>query len=189
MKTTKLISAVFLCGFAASTLSAQELEMRSDADGTHNPEELTFRGAMERLKQDESHPMDYALGYHAAKAGLHEEAKQLFAGGVKKLQSTQAMTWLSWMADNGLAGPEDPEAAAEWHRRAAEAGSEVGMFNYGLDLLRGRGVAMDEEKGREMIQAAAALGQPRAQHLIDNDYDLDSVTPDADNWKYEQLLY
>ncbi|WP_095590140.1 tetratricopeptide repeat protein [Actibacterium ureilyticum] len=168
---------------------ADDRSMRSDADGTHNPEELSLRGALDRLKHDEAHPMEYALGYGAAKAGLHDEAKRLFEGAVNRHESPQAMTWLSWMADNGLAGPEDPKAAAEWDRRAAEAGSEVGMFNYGLDLLRGRGVERDEEKGRQMIESAAALGQPRAQHLIDNDYDLESVTPDADSWKYRELLY
>ncbi|NDW52779.1 tetratricopeptide repeat protein [Aliiroseovarius sp. PrR006] len=163
--------------------------MTSDEFGTHNPEELTLHGALERLEHGESHPMEYAMGYFAAKAGLHDEARKLFEGAVDEYASPQGMTWLSWMADNGLAGPEDPEAAAEWDRKAAEAGSEVGMFNHGLNLLRGRGVARNEDEGRRMIESAAAMGQPRAQHLIDNDYDLESVTPDADSWKYNPLAF
>lgn len=189
MKTTRFTLPLIAALLAGTMACADDRTMRSDETGTHNPEELSLRGALDRLKHGESHPMEYALGYGAAKAGLHDEAKRLFEGAVNRYESPQAMTWLSWMADNGLAGPEDAEAAAEWDRRAAEAGSEVGMFNYGLDLLRGRGVARDDEKGRQMIEQAAALGQPRAQHLIDNDYDLESVTPDADSWKYKQLYY
>jgi uncharacterized protein len=52
---------------------------------------------------------------------------------------TGAMTWMSQLEDNGLGGPENPDAAAEWDRRAADAGDPVGKFNYGLDLMRGRG--------------------------------------------------
>ncbi len=175
--------------FGAGAAYAESREMTSDEFGTNNPEELTLHGALERLEHGESHPMEYAMGYFAAKAGLHDEAKRLFEGAVDEFASPQGMTWLSWMADNGLAGPEDPAAAAEWDRRAAEAGSEVGMFNHGLNLLRGRGVAQNEEEGRRMIESAAAMGQPRAQHLIDNDYDLESVTPDADSWKYNPLAF
>lgn len=189
MNSNRLLPLCVAVLLVAATASAQDRTMKSDEFGTHNPEELTLHGALDRLKHGESHPMEYAMGYFAAKAGLHDDAKKLFQGSVDEYASAQGMTWLSWMADNGLAGPEDPEAAAEWDRRAAEAGSEVGMFNHGLNLLRGRGVAVDEEKGRRMIEAAAAMGQPRAQHLIDNDYDLESVTPDADSWKYNPLAF
>ena len=41
----------------------------------------------------------------------------------------------------------------------------------------------------KIIQRAAELGDTSAQHLIDNDFDLDSVTPDADEWKYEKRLF
>lgn len=170
----------------AGTAQAQT---SSDEAGTLNPEELSLRGALDRLQHGEAHPMEYILGYGAAKAGLHEEAKRIFEGAVEHMNSAQAMTWLAWMEDNGLAGPEDPAAAAEWDRRAAELGSEVAMFNFGLDLLRGRGVPQDDQLGRDMIKAAALRGDETAQHLIDNDFDLDSVTPDADNWKYEKRLF
>ena len=99
------------------------------------------------------------------------------------------MTWMSWIEDNGLGGPEDPDAAAEWDRRAMEAGSEIGMFNYGLDLLRGRGVPSDQAKGQALIRKAASLGVEAAERLVASDFDLDVVTPDADNWKYEKRLY
>ena len=47
----------------------------------------------------------------------------------------------------------------------------------------------DRALGEAIIKKAANMGSPHAQHLIDNDFDLDSVTPDADEWKYEKKLY
>ena len=178
-----------LCLFAASAAVADERDTQvSDEYGTRNPEELSLRGALDRLRQGEDHPMTAALGYGAAKAGMHDEAREIFADSASR-DNVQGMTWLSWMEDNGLGGPENPEAAAAWDRRAMELGSEIGAFNYGLDVLRGRGVPHDRALGEKIIRRAAEMGSPDAQHLIDNDFDLNSVTPDADEWKYEQRLY
>lgn len=92
------------------------------------------------------------------------------------------------MENNGLGAPENPDAAAEWDRRAAEAGDPVGQFNYGLDLMRGRGVVQDEAAGRALIDDAARSGLAVARRLQDKGYDLDEITPDADNWKYAPLF-
>ena len=161
---------------------------QSDEGGTLNPEELSMCGFIKRMRTDEVHPRMGAIGYGAAKSGNHEAAREIFSE-VARSGNVMAMTWMAWMEDNGLAGPEDAEAAAEWDRLSMEGGSAVGAFNYGLDILRGRGVEQNEDLGRRIISRAAALGDRSAQHLIDNDFDLDSVTPDADNWKYEQRLY
>lgn len=187
MRMTCYIALAFL-GSAALADGPDNREMRIEDHGTHNPEELSLRGALARVRIGEPGPMDSALGYGAAKAGMHEVAREIFEDSASR-GNVQGMTWLSWMEDNGLAGPEDPAAAAEWDRRAAELGSEVAMFNYGLDLLRGRGVPRDVEHGKRVIERAAQLGESSAQHLIENDWDLGSVTPDADNWKYEEYLY
>jgi TPR repeat protein len=72
---------------------------------------------------------------------------------------------------------------------AAEAGDPVGQFNYGLDLMRGRGVPLDEAAGRALVDRAAQAGLPVAKRLQAAGYDLDEVTPDADNWKYDKRLY
>lgn len=128
------------------------------------------------------------LGYGAAKAGMHEVAREIFEDSAGR-DNVQGMTWLSWMEDNGLAGPEDPDAAAYWDRRAMELGSEVGAFNFGLNVLRGRGVPYDQELGEAIIRRAAQMGSTDAQHLIHNDFDLDAVSPDADEWKYEKRLF
>lgn len=161
---------------------------KSDAYGTHNPEELTICSHIDRMRHGEIHPVLGFIGYIEAKAGNHDTAREIF-GTLADAGNAPAMTWMAWMEDNGLGGPEDAAAAAEWDRRSMEAGSSVGAFNYGLDILRGRGVTYDEELGRRIIERAAELGDHSAQHLIDNDFDLDSVTPDADEWKYEKKLF
>lgn len=187
MKHRYILPAIIALGFATPALA--QVYQEADADGIKNPEELSFNGIMDRIRHGQASTIDYAMGYGAAKAGMHEEAREIFRDAIQKTENPQAMTWMSWMDDNGLAGPEDAAAAAEWDRKAAELGSEVAAFNYGLDLMRGRGVPLDDEKGRRMIDQAAAMGDRTAQHLIDNDYDLDSVTPDADAARYEQKLY
>lgn len=68
------------------------------------------------------------------------------------------MTWMSQLDNNGLGGAYDPDAAAEWDRRAAEAGDPVGKFNYGIALMRGHGVTRDEVLGRRLVDEAAGEG-------------------------------
>ncbi|MEM9584361.1 MAG: sel1 repeat family protein [Pseudomonadota bacterium] len=188
MKKRIHLFAIAACMFASSALAQEQQSHVSDEFGTKNPEELSLRGALDRLRHDEAHPMLGVLGYGAAKAGMHEVAREIFEDSAKR-ENLQGLTWLSWMEDNGLAGPENPEAAAQLDRRAMELGSEVGAFNFGLDVLRGRGVPFDQELGEAIIKQAAEMGSSDAQHLIENDFDLDSVTPDADEWKYEKRLF
>lgn len=88
---------------------------------------------------------------------------------------------------NGFGGDYNPDAAAEWDRRAAEAGDPVGKFNYGISLMRGYGVAQDEAEGRRLVDEAADEGLVAARRLQGAGYDLDEVTPDADNWRYAPL--
>ncbi len=185
----KIVSAALAACLLFSPALAEEKESHvSDEFGTKNPEELSLRGALDRLRHGEWHPMSSALGYGAAKAGMHDVAREIFTDSANR-NNVQGMTWLSWMEDNGLGAPENPEAAAYWDRRAMELGSEIGAFNFGLDVLRGRGVPQDQKLGEAIIRKAAEMGSPDAQHLIDSGFDLDVVTPDADNWKYEKHLF
>ena len=71
-------------------------------------------------------------------------------------------------------------------RRGGRSG---GKFNYGLDLMRGRGVAQNDAQGRRLIDEAAEEGLEVARRLQGADYDLHEVTPDADNWKYYDKLF
>ena len=128
-----------------------------------------------------------ASGYMLTKSGNHAAARALFRR-CAEAGYTGAMTWMSQLDNNGLGGDYDPDAAAEWDRRAAEAGDPVGKFNYGLDLMRGHGVAKDEALGRQYVDTAAAEGLDVAKRLQGAGYDLDEVTPDADDWKYAPLF-
>ncbi|HRK42526.1 MAG TPA: sel1 repeat family protein [Gemmobacter sp.] len=159
----------------------------ADEGGTLNPEELTLGRVLEDVARGETSMTHCAAGYYITKSGRHEQARALFEA-CAEAGYTGAMTWMSQLDDNGLGAPENPDAAADWDRRAAEAGDPVGQFNYGLDLMRGRGTVQDEAEGRRMVDAAAAQGLPTARRLQGAGYDLDEVTPDADNWKYAPLF-
>ena len=159
-----------------------------DGGGELNPSEMGLSRVLDKAARGDVDMMTCASGYFLTKSGAHAPARKVFEA-CADAGWTGAMTWMSQLDDNGLAGPEDPEAAAAWDRRAAEAGDHIGMFNYGLDLMRGRGTPQDETTGRRWIDDAADRGLPAAIRLRDAGYDLDEVTPDADSWTYDQKLY
>ncbi|WP_435259096.1 tetratricopeptide repeat protein [Thioclava sp. FR2] len=155
--------------------------------GALNPEEMTINRLLENAARGQVSMTSCASGYFITKAGRHVEARQLFEA-CAAAGYTGAMTWMSQLDDNGLGAAEDPDSAAAWDRRAAEAGDPVGMFNLGLDMMRGRGVVQDVDGGRALVDQAARLGLPTAKRLQAAGYDLDEVTPDADNWKYAPMF-
>ncbi|MDO6481007.1 sel1 repeat family protein [Shimia thalassica] len=166
---------------------APTLAFGEDDHGTLNPEEMTLGKVMENIQRGHTDMTTCASGYFITKSGRHEMARKLFETCAND-GYTGAMTWMSQLDNNGLGGDYNPDAAANWDRRAADAGDPVGKFNYGLDLIRGHGVAQNEELGRELVDEAAAEGLKIAQRLKQADYDPDEVTPDADNWKYAPLF-
>lgn len=155
--------------------------------GTLNPEEMTWGSITERAQRGEVDMNICASGYAITKAGNHSAARAIFEA-CAAAGYTGAMTWMSQLDNNGLGGEYDPDAAAEWDRRAADAGDPVGKFNYGLDLMRGHGVAQDRSLGRQYVDEAASDGLQIAKRLQGAGYDLDEVTPDADDWKYAPLF-
>lgn len=177
MRLAPLLSGLLL----VSTSAVAQTD--DGAGGSLNPEELTLNRVMRDVAEGHTSMTICATGYYITKSGRHEMARDLFER-CAEAGWTGAMTWMSQLDDNGLGGVEDPDAAAEWDRRAAEAGDPVGQFNYGLDLMRGRGVVENRALGRRYIDAAASGGLATAKVLQGSDYDLDAVTPDADNWKY-----
>jgi len=170
-----------------AALPALADEVEDDPGGTLNPDEMTWQCMLERADRGETDMVLCASGYMLTKSGDHENARKIFEN-CAEAGYTGAMTWMSQLDDNGLGADENPDAAAEWNRRAAEAGDTVGKFNHGIDLLRGRGIARDPIKGRKLVDEAAAEGLVAAQRLKGAGYDLDEVTPDADNWKYAPLF-
>lgn len=155
----------------------------ADDFGQLNPDEMTWQRYVEEAERGETGMVLCSMGYALTKSGDHDSARTLFRN-CAEAGYTGAMTWMSQLDNNGLGAEYDPEASAEWDRRAAEAGDPVGKFNHGLNLMRGHGIARDEAMGRAMIDEAAREGLPVARRLQLAGYDLDEVTPDADNWKY-----
>jgi len=182
-KFTLILSAALtmsLTVFAQPTFAA-------DA-GEHNPEELSLAYFAEKIESGRIGPMASMHAYIAAKHGDNDTARRLFEILAER-GDVPSMTWMAWLCDNGLGGPESAEAAAKWDRRAMLTGDSIGTLNYGLDLLRGRGVQKNVAEGRRLIDRAAALGDGTAKLLKASDYNLDVVTPDADNWKYNPYFF
>jgi uncharacterized protein len=155
--------------------------------GTLNPDEMSLDRVLEDTENGKITMTNCASGYMMTKSGRHAMARRVFercAGA----GYTGAMTWMSQLDDNGAGAPVNPDRAADWDKMAAEAGDPVGMFNYGLDLMRGRGTLTDRETGRKLVDRASQMGLPVARRLQGADYNLDEVTPDADNWKYAPLF-
>lgn len=148
-----------------------------------NPDEMTWQKFLERAERGESDMVLCSMGYAMTKSGDHSTARTLFES-CAAAGFTGTMTWMSYMENNGFGGEYNPDASAEWDRRAAELGDPVGKFNHGINLMRGYGIRQDAELGRRFVDEAAREGLVVAQRLQRAEYDLDEVTPDADNWRY-----
>lgn len=176
---------VSILAFSASPLIAEGVS--EDTLGTLNPDEMTWQRFVERADDGETGMVICSMGYALTKSGDHSSARKLFRN-CADAGFTGAMTWMSQLENNGLGGAYNPDASAEWDRRAAEAGDPVGKFNHGINLLRGHGIARDEVAGKRFVDEAARSGLVAARRLQNADYDLDEVTPDADNWKYAPVF-
>ena len=158
-----------------------------DPGGTLNPQDSGFGRVFLNVEEGVLDMTTCATGYYVTKSGRHELARKLFEA-CAAAGYTGAMTWMSQLDNNGLGDDYDPDSAANWDKKAADAGDPVGKFNYGLDLMRGHGVARNETLGRQYVDQAAQDGLQIAKRLQGAGYDLDEVTPDADNWKYAPLF-
>jgi TPR repeat protein len=167
------------------------LELGPDTEvteqGTLNPHEMSMAQVMENIRKGETSMVLCSQGYLVTKSGRHEMARELFTQ-CADAGWTGAMTWMSQLTDNGLGGPQNIDEAAQWNQKAAQAGDPVGKFNHGLDLMRGWGVTRDDTAGRTLIDEAARLGLDVAQRLQAAEYDLDEVTPDADEQRYHPMF-
>lgn len=168
-------------------LLALPVPVGADDGGELNPEEMTLGRMLDNARSGKPDMMTCASGYLMTKKGDHTAARDVFST-CADAGYVGAMTWMSQLDDNGLGAAENPDAATEWSRRAADAGDEIGKFNYGVSLMRGRGVARNEAAGRALVDEAADEGLEIARRLQGAEYDLDEVTPDADNWKYAPLF-
>ena len=179
---------ILLGAFALAAAPARALETQEDADGTLNAQKLTLEYFARKADAPVFDPLLCFHGYVFAKMGDHSRATRIFercaAEGVMA-----ALPWMAWEEENGYLNGSNPEKAAEWGRMAAEAGYSIGQFNYGLDLLRGRGVPRDVIRGRALVDRAAAQGDTSAQGLARQGYDPETVTPEADRQRYRKPMF
>lgn len=159
-----------------------------EVEGTLNPDEMSLSRNVQKALEGDVNFVTCASGYLMTKKGDHASARIVFEECARK-GYTRAMTWMSYLDDNGFGAKENAERASEWDRKAAEMGDPVAQFNYGLDLLRGRGVQANSKLARDYVDRAASAGLKDAVALQQSGYDYRSVTPDADEWKYAKPAF
>ena len=184
MQKIALILSVIVLATAGRAEMAPTIE---DEFGTLNPQDTGVEMLRRKIEMGVTDSITCSLGYNVTKYTNYELARK-FSRLCAEAGYTKAMTWMSQLNNNGLGGDYDPDASAMWDQRAAEAGDPVGKFNHGLNLMRGHGISQDEKLGRAFVDEAAEEGLAIAKRLQGADYDLDEVTPDADNWKYAPLF-
>jgi TPR repeat protein len=95
-----------------------------------------------------------------------QEALKWFAAAAANGQ-TEAMTQAGLMMTNGL-GREAPDfpAAVGWFQQGAAAGDSDAMVSLADCYLLGKGVARNEMKAVEILQAASALNHPQGMNKL-----------------------
>lgn len=177
------LTLVFIAICVAGTAGAEPPTTVEGEHGILNPQDTGREMLTRKIQMGVIDSVTCSLGINATKNDDLELAREL-TRQCAEAGYTKAMTWMSQLENSGMGGAYDPDASAAWDQRAAEAGDPVARFNHGLNLMRGHGVAQDEALGRQYVDDAAKAGLDIAQRLQGADYDLDEVTPDADNWKY-----
>jgi len=179
------LAALIVC--LATLSSAEAPQTVEDDHGVLNPQDTGLEMLKRKIAMGVIDSVTCSLGINMTKTSDLVLSRKL-TRACAEAGYTKAMTWMSQMENNGLGGDYNPDASAEWDRRAAEAGDPVGKFNHGLNLMRGHGTRMDQDLGRQFVDEAAEEGLEIAKRLQSADYDLNEVTPDADNWKYAPLF-
>lgn len=179
------LAGFFAGGALAADAAAQAGPADDDAVGTLNPQELTIEYWVAKSKEPVFNSGMCMYGYPLAKMGAHEDARRIFER-CSKAGIVGAMPWMAWTEENGYDKPADPAKAAEWDKKLADTGSSLGKFNYGLDLLRGHGVAQDLALGKHYVDDAAQGGDTTARELAAHNYDPEWVTPESDKAHYRK---
>lgn len=178
-----IITTLVVLALAGAASAEEPPEKVEDELGILNPEDTGREMLRRKIEMGVIDSITCSLGINVTKLDNFELARKL-TRLCAEAGYTKAMTWMSQLENNGLGGEYNPDASAEWDRRAAEAGDPVGKFNHGLNLMRGHGIRQDDAAGRRFVDEAASEGLEIARRLQGAGYDLDAVTPDADDWKY-----
>lgn len=99
--------------------------------------------------------------------------------------SPLAAFYLGTMNEFGTGMPKDPVTADAFYKRAADGGNRDAKARYGLNLVRGLGVAQDIAKGTQLIQASADVGSDLGEEFLARLY-FDGVGVPKDRQKSAQ---
>jgi uncharacterized protein len=177
--------AAFTLGAIGAAPAFSADQAASEQAGELDPQQLSIQYWAAKSTEERFDPHMCVYGVFLDKTGQHDEARRIFERCAEH-GNLNAMPWMSFLEENGYDRPSDPAKAAEWDKRLSDAGSSLGQFNYGLDLLRGHGAPLDRAAGKALIDKAAAGGDTVARELARHDYDPESVTPDSDKARYRQ---
>jgi eukaryotic-like serine/threonine-protein kinase len=93
------------------------------------------------------------------------------------------------LLETGSAGPKDPGAAADWYRKAADAGMAKARYNLGGLYYRGEGVPKDSRVAAEWFSKAAYQNHAGAQFNLATLYETGDGVPkslsEAKKWYTE----
>lgn len=187
-----VFSAIGLSGKAWATeptdTKAETVEVE-DEYGVTNPEELSMKYYIKNMNRNLARGHDFvcSLGYLATKSGKHDDALKIFKTCAKH-GNDGSKIWMSYMHQNGFGVKKDAGESTAWVKDAADNGYSIGRYNYGLALLKGYGVERNVEAGKALIDEVAAEGDIHAKELQQNNYNPDSVTPDADQTDSQPLF-
>jgi TPR repeat protein len=128
------------------------------------------------------------LVYGAYQRGMYKTAFDLATKRVQEKNDPKAMTMLGELYANAMGVKRDYARAAEWYKRAAEAGDREGMFALAMLRLSGRGGGTaNREEGARWLASAAKLGNPKAAYNLALLY-LDGQTFPQDVKRAAELL-
>jgi serine/threonine protein kinase len=96
---------------------------------------------------------------------------------------------LGRILETGSGGPKDPGAAADWYRKAADAGLAKARYNLGALYYSGEGVPKDRRAAAEWFSKAAYQNHAGAQFNLANLYETGDGVPksisEAKKWYTE----
>ncbi|MFL5327903.1 MAG: caspase family protein [Gemmataceae bacterium] len=85
--------------------------------------------------------------------------------------NTDAMFYLGYMLENGLAGPKDMKEAAQWYKKSADAGNTSATLNLGVFYENGTGVLPNIDEAIRLYRKAADGGEAIAMSNLGNLYE------------------
>jgi len=106
------------------------------------------------------------LVFGAYQRGQYKTALDLATQRVQERNDPKAMTMLGELYANAMGVKHDDAKAAEWYRRAADAGDREGMFALAMLRIAGRGGPVNRDEAAKLLASSAKLGNPKAAYNL-----------------------